>query len=77
MVDMATGGRLRDSDVPDIYSCAVCMEHLLDRIPRYLSCHHSFFQQCRQQMTRNGQMCLVLHVEQQQQCPTTTSQNSP
>ena len=53
---MATGDHLRDSDVPDIYSCAVCMEHLLDRNPRYLSCHHSFCQQCLQQMTRNGQV---------------------
>ena len=57
---MATGGRLRDSDVPDIYSCAVCMEHLQDRNPRFLSCHHSFFQQCLQKLTNNG------HVS----CPT-------
>ena len=40
MAEMATGGRLRDSDVADIYSCAVCMEHLLDRNPRFLSCYH-------------------------------------
>ena len=53
---MATGGRLRYSDVPDIYSCAVCMEHLLDRNPRFLSCHHSFCQQCLQKLTRNGQV---------------------
>ena len=53
---MATGGRLRDSDVPDIYSCAVCMEHLQDRNPRYLSCHHSFCQQCLQKLTTNGQV---------------------
>ena len=50
---MATGGRLRDSDVPDIYSCAVCLEHLLDRNPRFLSCHHSFCQQCIQRLTNN------------------------
>ena len=53
---MATRGRLRYSDVPDIYSCALCMEHLLDRNPRYLLCHHSFCQQCLQQLTRNGQV---------------------
>ena len=53
---MATGGRLRDSDVPGIYSCAVCMEHQLDCNPRYLSCHHSFCQQCLQKLTNNGQM---------------------
>ena len=53
---MATGGHLRDSDVPDIYSCAVCMEHLLDRNPRYLTCHHSFCQQCLQRLTNNGQV---------------------
>ena len=53
---MATGGRLRDSDVPDIYSCAVCMEHLLDHNPRFLSCYHSFCQQCLQRLTRNGQV---------------------
>ena len=57
---MATGGRLRDSDVPDIYSCAVCLEHLIDRNPRFLSCHHSFCQQCLQKLTNNG------HVS----CPT-------
>ena len=56
MADMATGGRLRDSDVPDIYSCAVCMEHLQDRNPRYLSCYHSFCQQCLQKLTNNGQV---------------------
>ena len=53
---MATGGRLRDSDVPDIYSCAVCWEHLLDRNPRFLSCYHSFCQQCLQELTNDGQV---------------------
>ena len=53
---MATGGRLRDSDVPDIYSCAVCTEHLQDRNPRFLFCHHSFCQQCLQKLTNNGQV---------------------
>ena len=53
---MATGGHLRDSDVPDIYSCAVCMEHLLDRNPRYLSCYHSFCQQCLKGLTNKGQV---------------------
>ena len=57
---MATGGRLRDSDVPDIYSCAVCLENLLDSNPRFLSCHHSFCQQCLQKLTGNA------HVT----CPT-------
>ena len=50
---MATGGRLRNSDVPDIYSCAVCLEHLLNRNPRFLSCHHSFCQQCLQRLTNS------------------------
>ena len=53
---MATGGHLRDSDVPDIYSCAVCLEYLLDCNPRYLSCHHSFCQQCLQKLTNDGQV---------------------
>ena len=53
---MATGGHLRDSDVPDIYSCAVCLEHLQDRNPRFLSCHHSFCQQCLQELTNDGQV---------------------
>ena len=53
---MATRGHLRKSDVPDIYSCAVCMEHLLDRNPRFLSCHHSFCQQCLQKLTNNSQV---------------------
>ena len=44
IADMATGGHLKESDVPDIYSCPVCMEHLQDRNPRFLSCYHSFFQ---------------------------------
>ena len=58
MIDMGTGGHLRDFDVPDIYMsrCAVCMEHLLDRNPRFLSCHHSFCQQCLQKLTNNSQM---------------------
>ena len=56
MADMASGGHLRDSDVPDIYSCAVCMEYLLDRNPRFLSCHHSFCQQCLQRLTNNAQL---------------------
>ena len=56
MAEMATGGRLRDSDVADIYSCAVCMEHLLDRNPRFLSCYHSFCQQCLQRLINKGQV---------------------
>ena len=53
---MATGGQLKESDVPDIYSCPVCMEHLLDRNPRFLFCYHSFCQQCLQKLTNNGQV---------------------
>ena len=53
---MATGGRLRDSDVPDIYSCADCLEHLQDRNPRFLSCYHSFCQQCLQKLTKDRQL---------------------
>ena len=51
---MANEGGLRDLEVPDI--CVVCMEHLLDRNPRFLSCHHSFCQQCLPRLTNNGQV---------------------
>ena len=51
---MANKGGLRDSDVPD--TCAVCMEHLIDRNPKFLSCHHSFCQQCLQKLTNNSQV---------------------
>ena len=54
---MATGGFLEDSDIPDIYSCPVCLEHLLDRNPRFLSCHHYFCQQCLQKLAKVGQVC--------------------
>ena len=52
--DMATGGHLEYTKVPDIYSCPVCLEHLLDCNPRFLSCHHYFCQQCLQGMNERG-----------------------
>ena len=53
---MATGGCLIESDIPKIYSCPVCLEHLLNRNPRFLSCHHYFCQQCLQKLTKRGQV---------------------
>ena len=32
----------------DIYTCAVCLENMIDRSPRMLSCHHTFCLRCLQ-----------------------------
>ena len=53
---MATGGYLTSSDEPEIYFCPVCMEHLLNRNPRFLSCHHYFCQPCLQKQSKIGQV---------------------
>ena len=42
---------------PEIYSCVVCLEHLLDRNPRFLSCHHYFCQACLQMLNKSGEVC--------------------
>ena len=44
----------------DIYTCAVCLENMLTRNPRLLSCHHSFCTDCLNQLVNNGSV----------QCPT-------
>ena len=42
--------------LPNIYSCGVCMEHLLDRNPRFLSCHHYYCQSCLQRLAIGSQV---------------------
>ena len=45
---MATAGSF------DLYTCEVCLENMLDRNPRLLSCHHSFCSDCLVKLTKNG-----------------------
>ena len=53
---MGTVRYLTSSYEPEIYSCPVCMEHLLNRNPRFLSCHHYFCQACLRKLYKNGQL---------------------
>ena len=50
---MATGGK---TDGPDFYNCGVCLEHMGDRNPRFLVCHHSYCESCLKQLLRNGRI---------------------
>ena len=45
---MATAGSF------DLYTCEVCLENMLDRNPRLLSCLHSFCSDCLVKLTKNG-----------------------
>ena len=38
----------------DIYTCEVCLENMLDKDPRLLSCHHSFCINCLKQVMTNS-----------------------
>ena len=38
----------------DIYTCAVCLENMIDKSPRLLSCHHTFCLRCLQTLPING-----------------------
>ena len=42
--------------IPDIYNCLVCMEHLLDRNPRFLACHHYYCQSCLRKLTKRSRI---------------------
>ena len=50
---MATGGTI---DGPDFYNCGVCLEHMGDRNPRLLVCHHSYCECCLTKLLRNGRI---------------------
>ena len=54
---MATGGAEDDTD---LYTCQVCLEDQTKRIPRLLSCHHSFCQDCIKNLVKEGKV----------ECPT-------
>ena len=45
---MATAGSF------DLYTCEVCLENMLDKNPRLLSCHQSFCSDCLLKLTKNG-----------------------
>ena len=36
----------------DLYNCGICMENMLERYPRMLSCHHSFCSECLKRLTK-------------------------
>ena len=44
------------SDIPsfDLYTCEVCLENMLNKNPRLLSCHHSFCTDCLRKIMKNG-----------------------
>ena len=44
----------------DLYNCDICMENMLDKNPRMLSCHHSFCMDCLSKMVKQGSI----------ECPT-------
>ena len=38
----------------DLYNCDICMENMLERNPKMLSCHHTFCAQCLIQVIKHG-----------------------
>ena len=38
----------------DLYTCKVCLENMLDKNPRLLSCHHSFCTDCLKSVIKGG-----------------------
>ena len=38
----------------DMYTCKVCLENMLDKNPRLLSCHHSFCTDCLKKVMKDG-----------------------
>ena len=38
----------------DLYTCEVCLENMLEKNPRLLSCHHSFCTDCLRKMKKEG-----------------------
>ena len=38
----------------DIYTCAVCLENMMDKSPILLTCHHTFCLRCLQTLPING-----------------------
>ena len=38
----------------DLYTCKVCLENMLDKNPRLLSCHHSFCTDCLKKVMKGG-----------------------
>ena len=49
-----------DSERSDLYMCYVCLEDQTERIPRLLSCHHSFCEHCITKLVKSGKI----------ECPT-------
>ena len=47
----------------DLYNCEICMENMLERYPRMLSCHHSFCSDCLKKLTKRDAI----------ECPTCRS----
>ena len=47
---------MASADIPsfDLYTCEVCLENMLNKNPRLLSCHHSFCTDCLRKIMKNG-----------------------
>ena len=47
---------MASADIPsfDLYSCEVCLENMLNKNPRLLSCIHSFCTDCLRKIIKNG-----------------------
>ena len=50
---MATGYIM---ETPDLYTCQVCLENMLELNPRLLSCHHTFCEGCLRNQIRGQKL---------------------
>ena len=43
-------------DHADIFECVVCLNYMMDRSPRMLSCHHTFCEDCLNHLLKNNKI---------------------
>ena len=58
--------KMAESHNLDLYNCDICMENMLERNPKMLSCHHTFCAQCLIKVIKQGVI----------ECPTCRSKTN-
>ena len=43
----------KEDESVDLFECAVCLRCMLDRVPRFLHCHHTFCEECIAQLKQD------------------------
>ena len=56
---MATGGAAGEEELYsfELFECSVCLESLINKQPRLLSCGHTFCTPCLQQLSAGNTVC--------------------